>query len=617
MADVIQELGHLAELAKRDPQHRFDRLFRLLRQPAFLALAKQRIAGNHGARTPGVDGRTLADETTEEITRLSEELATGTYRPQPVRRVYIPKRSGNKLRPLGIPASRDKIVQAGVALILEALYEPIFRDCSHGFRPQRSTITALRRVSSAYRAGATWIIEGDITDCFGSLPHGVILNCLRKRIKDERFIDLIRRMLQAGVMEQGSYSPTYSGAPQGGVASPILMNIVMHELDDWLETQMGLNPPVETPQETNARSNPEYMRLHYRLTVLKRSLDGKRPMPKGRTAEELQRELRETLRLRRLQPRCLPRRRIYYSRYADDFLVVLCNTSKEEARQLKTAIAEWMRANLGLTLNPDKTHITHWRDHLRFLGYDLQGCSNPNGTHWLRLSVPAEAVRKVVARVKRATAYPQAPAYDVFSNVNAVVRGWTNYYRYAHDNNAIGGKLSMVIFWRTVHYLAQKHRRSLAKTMHGHYGRDPTTGCQGLYIYKPGQPPTPEHRYFIWHKTPKRLSIGLPSAAAVQDRPAYLDERWAAGHSQAQRKSSWAVAGGKCQQCGASGVTLFVHHPNHLNKAKRVARGYGHVAASGLAQKTILLCRACHLAYHQGDFHQQRGQHAAGKPDAA
>ena len=117
MGDVIQELGHLAELAKRDPQHRFDRLFRLLRQPAFLALAKQRIAGNHGARTPGVDGRTLADETTEEITRLSAELATGTYRPQPVRRVYIPKRSGNKLRPLGIPASRDKIVQAGVALI--------------------------------------------------------------------------------------------------------------------------------------------------------------------------------------------------------------------------------------------------------------------------------------------------------------------------------------------------------------------------------------------------------------------------------------------------------------------------------------------------------------------
>lgn len=109
-----------------------------------------------------------------------------------------------------------------MALILEALYEPLFRKSSHGFRPQRSTITALRQVSNGYKAGAKWILEGDITDCFGSIPHGVVLNCLRKRIKDERFIDLIRKMLQAGVMEAGNFSPSYSGTPQGGIASPIL-----------------------------------------------------------------------------------------------------------------------------------------------------------------------------------------------------------------------------------------------------------------------------------------------------------------------------------------------------------------------------------------------------------
>ncbi len=616
MGDVIRELGHLAELAKRDPHYRFDRLYRLLRQAPLLELAKQRIAGNHGARTPGVDGRTLADETTEEITRLSAELAAGSYRPLPVRRVYIPKRNG-KLRPLGIPASRDKIVQAGVSLILEALYEPVFRDCSHGFRPERSAITALRRVASAYRAGVTWVIEGDITDCFGSIPHGVILNCLRKRIKDERFIDLIRRMLQAGVMEQGSYSPTYAGTPQGGVASPILANIVLHELDCWLEDVMGLNPAPETPQETNARSNPAYTRLHYRIMDLQRYLDGKRPMPKHKTADELRQELREKLRLRRLQPRSLPRRRLYYARYADDFLIVLCHTSKAEARQLKAAIAAWMQAHLGLTLNLEKTHITHWRDRLRFLGYNLQAYSNPNGTHWLRLSVPVDALRKVVEKVKQATAYPQAPECDVFANVNAVVRGWMNYYRYAHDSSPVGGKLSMVVFWRTVHYLAQKHRRSLARIMHGHYARDPATGWKALFVYKPGKPPTAENRYFIWHRPPKRLPVGLPSAANVADRPAYVDYRWAEGRSLQQRNATWAAAGGKCQECGASGVTLYVHHPSHLNKAKRVAKGYGNVAASGYEQTTVLLCHACHLAYHQGDFRQQRGKHDAGKPDAA
>jgi len=316
MHDVTVELGHLEKLAQ-DPQKRFDRLYRLLRSPGFLTLAKERIAGNKGAQTPGIDGQKVSEVTSAEIVQLCQALQTGTYHPKPVRRVYIPKRNG-KLRPLGIPTSRDRILQSGVAMILEALYEPIFRKCSHGFRPQHSTITALRQISTAYHSGAKWIIEGDITDCFGSIPHGVILNCLRKRIKDERFIDLIRKMLQAGVMEARRFTPTYSGTPQGGIASPILANIVLHEFDEWLETHMGVNPPNQTPKEMNARSNPEYMRLHYRMMDLERYLDGKRPMPKQATRESLCQELREKRRLRKLQPRLLPRRATFYSRYADD-----------------------------------------------------------------------------------------------------------------------------------------------------------------------------------------------------------------------------------------------------------------------------------------------------------
>jgi group II intron reverse transcriptase/maturase len=218
MADVTAELGHLKKLAEQDANKRFTRLYRLLGQGGLLAIARERIAGNKGAQTPGVDGKTMADIDHEQVIRLSDELHTGKYQPQPARRVYIPKRNG-KLRPLGIPASRDKIVQAGITFILEAIYEPVFRKCSHGFRTGHSTITAIRQVASAYRAGAKWVIEGDITDCFGSIPHGVILNCLRKRIKDERFIDLIRKMLQAGVMEAGTFASTYSGTPQGGIST--------------------------------------------------------------------------------------------------------------------------------------------------------------------------------------------------------------------------------------------------------------------------------------------------------------------------------------------------------------------------------------------------------------
>ncbi|MGB6379972.1 MAG: group II intron reverse transcriptase/maturase [Syntrophobacteria bacterium] len=597
MGDVISELEHLKKLAKEDPNRRFNRLYRLLRQESFLLLAKWRIAKNKGANTPGVDGQVMDDINTEEISRLSQELKAGTYQPQPVRRGYIPKRSG-KLRPLGIPCSRDKVVQSGVAWILEALYEPVFHPCSHGFRPGRSPITALRQVSSAYRAGATWIVEGDIADCFGSFPHHVILNSLRKRIQDERFTDLVRKMLQAGVMESGQYAPTYSGTPQGGIASPCLANIVLHELDCWIQRQWDANPPPLTSQQQSARSNPEYMRLHYRIVTIRRYLDGKRPMPQGASPDGLRCELREKLRLRRLQPRLLPRKVIYFSRYADDFLAVLCNTSKDEARRLKAEMAEWLQEELGLTLNQEKTLITHWRTRLRFLGYHLQGRKNPNGTKWLHLSVPKEAVREVVAKIKRATAYPQVPTYDVFMNVNAVARGWTNYYRYAHNNNVIGGKLSLVIYWRTVHYLGKKHRCSIAKIMRKHYARHPKTGCKALFVHRPGQQPSPETRYFIWHKTPIRRSLFSPMITTVQDRQAYIDTGWAKGRSQHKRLETLASADDTCQRCGATEGPLYVHHPNRLYKAKRSKKGSGHVAKSGLEQQTKLLCRACHMAHH-------------------
>ncbi len=595
---VIQELRHLEKLAKEDPTRRFDRLYRLLRQVPFLRYAQECIQGNHGAQTPGVDGRTLSELQIEDLERLSQELTDGSYQPQPVRRVYIPKSNG-KLRPLGIPSSRDKIVESGLALILNALYEPVFHDGSHGFRPGRSTITALRQVSTAYRAGATWIIEGDLTDCFGSISHGVLLNCLRKRIRDERLIDLVRKLLKAGVMEAGQYRPSYSGTPQGGVASPVLANVVLHELDDWLVRHYEVNPPPESAQARNARSNPAYMRLHYRINDLRRYLDGKRPLPKGMTVEAARQELREMLRLRAQQPRSLPRRVLYYTRYADDFLIVLCNTSKAEAEQIKATLAVWLKDQLALTLNQDKTLITHWHERLRFLGYELEGRRNPNGTGWLHLNVPKAAVREVVAKIRRATRYPQAPEYDVFCNVNAVARGWTNYYRYAHDNYVVASKLALVVFWQTAHYLATKHKCSIAKIVRRQYARDPATGCKALFTYQPGQAGTAETRCFLWHKVLPRLPLGAPSAYQVQDRPSYVDQRWAKGRSHHQRLETWAAAEGRCQQCGREGGRLVVHHPNRLSKAKRVKKGYSHVAQSGLAQQTKLLCQACHMAAHR------------------
>ena len=222
MRDPQQELEHLRALATADPTKRFSKLLKIVRQEVFLAQAWERVRANVGSRTPGVDGITKRNVAPDLIHRLAQDLKTHQYVPQPVRRVYIPKgRKGR--RGLGIPALRDRVVQAAVAQVLEAIYEPIFRECSYGFRPGRSTIHVLRHIARAYRTGATWVIEGDLVKCFDSIPHAVILTCLRKRIKDEPFIDLIRQMLQAGVMEDGQKTATYSGTPQGGLCSPPTM----------------------------------------------------------------------------------------------------------------------------------------------------------------------------------------------------------------------------------------------------------------------------------------------------------------------------------------------------------------------------------------------------------
>jgi hypothetical protein len=370
-----------------------------------------------------------------------------------------------------------------------------------------------------------------------------------------------------------------------------------------METQMTANPPAQTWKELNARRDPQYRRLSDRITDLRRYLDGKRPAPKGKSETELRQELRETLAARRKIRSCLPRPAIYYTRYADDFLVVLCAMPKAKAVKLKAEMATWLQQTLELTLNRDKTLVTHVQERLRFLGYCLQRRRSNRGTPWLHLSVPEEAMREVVAKIKQATTYPQAPEYDVAVNVNAIARGWTNYYRYAHNSSVVAGRLATVVFWRVAHYLGRKHRQSLRKVMRHAYARDPQTGCKTLCVRKPGVTGNQAH-YFIWHKRPRRLPLIAREAAELQDAKPRLNTSWATGHSLTQRVEAKVVSQGACENCGKNNLPLFLHHPSRLRNAKRVRKGYGNVARSGMDQQGKLLCQACHLAHHHGHTSQ-------------
>lgn len=316
MDDPLRALEHLRKLAAAEPTKRFDTLYRLVGHIKLLTCAGERVRQNTGGRTAGIDGQTRSDIDPDMLRGLAEELAQNRYQPQAVRRVYIPKGQTGR-RALGIPPIRDRIVQASLAQVLEAIYEPLFRDCSYGFRPGRNTIQALRHVAQAYKAGAPWIIEGDLVKGFDSFPHGVILNGLRKRIKDERFLGLVRQMLTAGVMEAGEWRPTYSGTPQGGLASPLLSHVVLHEFDGWMEDHWQANPPPLTPTQQHSRANPEYARHKRNLVRWRAQLHGRIPLGR-QTPEGLRAKIKHALEARKRIPSVFPRRMLSYCRFADD-----------------------------------------------------------------------------------------------------------------------------------------------------------------------------------------------------------------------------------------------------------------------------------------------------------
>ena len=256
-------LSILKQKSKQDESHRYDRIYRNLFNEDFFLRAYQKIHAKQGNMTPGTDGTTIDGFSRKQISQLIELLKWERYQPKPVRRTYIPKKNG-KMRPLGIPAFADKLVQEVVRQILEAIYEPIFSDNSHGFRPNRSCHTALYQIKSTCR-GTNWVIEGDITGCFDHIDHEILLKILSKKIDDGRFLELIRKFLKAGYLEFNQKYNSLSGTPQGGIISPILANIYLHEFDKFME---GIS--AEYTKGKQRRPYREYQILQYKRNRAKK-----------------------------------------------------------------------------------------------------------------------------------------------------------------------------------------------------------------------------------------------------------------------------------------------------------------------------------------------------------
>ena len=279
-----------------------DELFRQLFNPELYFLAYGNIYSNKGAMTPGPDGETADGMSRGEIGHIINAMRHERYRFKPVRRVYIPKKNG-KMRPLGMPSWSDKLVGEVIRLLLEAYYEPQFSGRSHGFRRGRGCHSALSEVAETW-TGTAWFIESDISDCFGSFDHKVMLSILAEKIHDNRFLRLIKQMLQAGYLEDWEYHDTLSGVPQGGVVSPVLSNIYLHRMDEFVETVLM---PEYTRGERRA-SNPAY----FRIRSAARRARARGDHAKARELRAQQRSLPSS------DPRDPGYRRLRYVRYADD-----------------------------------------------------------------------------------------------------------------------------------------------------------------------------------------------------------------------------------------------------------------------------------------------------------
>jgi group II intron reverse transcriptase/maturase len=303
-----------------------EQLYRQMFNPQLYLLAYGRIYPNQGAMTPGVSQETVDGMSLGKIGRIIEALRHERYRFRPARRVLIPKKNG-KMRPLGLPTWSDKLVGEVVRLLLEAYYEPTFSDRSHGFRPGRGCHTALREVAHTW-TGTTWFIEGDVSDCFGSLDHEVMLSTLAERIHDNRFLRLVRGMLTAGYLEDWTWHETLSGAPQGGVASPVLSNIYLHKLDVFVETVLI----PEYTRGTRRVRNPAYRKVEQALATARRCGDraGSRALVKQLHSLPSQ------------DPDDPNYRRLRYCRYADDTLLGFAGP-KAEAEEIKQRLAAFLR----------------------------------------------------------------------------------------------------------------------------------------------------------------------------------------------------------------------------------------------------------------------------------
>ena len=534
----------------------------------------------------------------DRIRKVIEQLRNERFKFHPVRRIHRPKKSGGT-RPLGMPNFSDKLVQEVLRVLLEAYYEPRFRDSSHGFRPGRGCHTALARLKKF--KGTTWFIEGDIRGCFDNIDHAILMAILARDIQDGRLLKLIRMLLEAGYMEDWHYHRTYSGTPQGGILSPLLANIYLHELDAYIED-------VLIAQYTRGivrASNPEYKRLETGIRKARRTRDRER-------VRELQQQRRQLPSQDVNDPNF---RRLHYVRYADDFIMAFTG-AKSEAEEIKTAIGTFLKDKLHLEMSASKTLVTHARtEHAHFLGYDISvyqaddkliprigtriKTRNVNGC--VRLGLPYDKVNELTQRYLRGGKPIQEAALLEYSDTEIIndyqqrFRGIAEYYKYATDRHTLS-KLKYVMEVTLTKTLANKFKMAVIRVYRKYGGKHNVDG-KSYKVLKVEVATKHGTHSIYWGGIP--LKVVKPGSEPIDD-----DVRRRYVPLSSRTDLIQRLKANECETCGLMD-RCEVHHVRKLADLKTRWRGRKEKPAwvlrmIALRRKTLVVCKSCHDAIHAG-----------------
>jgi RNA-directed DNA polymerase len=546
MSDIIKTQRSFATKALHQPTHRFDHLYRIICQREWIETALESVLANKGARTPGIDGLTKEDLATESarltlVQAIEQELRGCSFRPSPVRRVYIPKGNG-KQRPLGISTVKDRVVQMLIKKVLEPIWENDFLNCSNGFRLGRRTMDCIALLDSYIneRNKYFWVIEGDIRGAFDNVCQKILLDLLAERVADSRLLELIDHFLKAGLMQGKLFHRIDTGVPQGAICSPLMANIYLHQLD-------------------------LYWWRHYG------SLD--------RKVKEHRRQTQ--------QGNCA------LIRYADDWLL-LTNGSKQEAYRLRDEFQSFLAERLKLELAVEKTHVTHVNDGFNFLGFQVRRYLSGHDRPKLLVTPSAKAQQCLKAKIKEMTArrrFRDSPLLK-FGALNAVLRGWITYYRHSNAKDTakdLDFWVNRRLFW----WLAKRHRLNARRILTMYQHRENGThnnlaiqnGEQALFLYRMSDQPITKYRS---RKPPNPYLTGDWMTQVEQPEAPLPDYVWLGN---AENNEQWreikaqvkAERGAQCERCG-SAVNLDLHH----RKAKRYS-------GKDTIDNAELLCEPCHV----------------------